>query len=678
MTMRITITEACRSENGLSILTVGQTVTVSRGFGAQLVQQQRATNTDGVVIFPTSGRALRGAPATPGASTAGLAAGTHLIDPATGLVWGQADGVGGRAQPTPELQALVSVDGRLSTAATSAAAASNVAILNAVLALRGVVSLRTPGQYLFGGAGQGGLLIPSNTTIVCGEGVEMIVADQTLQPLIRNASAFAAGITLAGAITWTGPKFRVYAASSGIHLVHPVGSWIAVLGLQPSNSSNRGYQGVYKVRLADDTGGGRIGFDLLTQPPSGGNSAAGAIIYPADNNIKIIGGMWDGNETGQAGSGYNDGDPRQFINGFRNCVDILVQGADYRKGESWCVGTNNVRSARFLDLKADLGIDGASLAHVIVQLAGGSRDVLIDGVTGSATDNLVAHSLDALSGTVTYPNYWPGDSYNTVIKNVHSDHCSAPIVALWGNTNSRHHDVVIEGVTGRSESGAVHMFGGYAPTDMLNVNGGNLAIRGISGNFGDSPVHIKSDGAWDQVVIDNIRNDSTSTASAVIHVSRQTTTQTIRRLDITNIFAATNTNNSRAGPLIEIRDTNINDLSIEKLPGVILDAGVSMVQFAGTVGIVNRAQVEKVSGSTAANGDQFLVSCENTLAGAVGRLAIRDASFTGNGSNGGVFRQATTGRVTTVILDNCDAASAEGVSVLDNGANPATVTTRAG
>jgi len=95
MTMRITITEACRSENGLSILTVGQTVTVQRAFGAQLVQQQRATNTDGVVIFPSRGLAMRGAPITPGASTLGLVVGTQLINPATGLVYGQADGAGG-------------------------------------------------------------------------------------------------------------------------------------------------------------------------------------------------------------------------------------------------------------------------------------------------------------------------------------------------------------------------------------------------------------------------------------------------------------------------------------------------------------------------------------------------------------------------------------------------------
>lgn len=51
MTMRITMREPMRSEDGLSMLLKGQTYTVSRAFGARAVQQGFATDTDAVLAL---------------------------------------------------------------------------------------------------------------------------------------------------------------------------------------------------------------------------------------------------------------------------------------------------------------------------------------------------------------------------------------------------------------------------------------------------------------------------------------------------------------------------------------------------------------------------------------------------------------------------------------------------
>lgn len=49
MTMRVTMREPKRSEDGLTVLQKGSTYTVSDEFGAQLVQQGAATDTDGSI-----------------------------------------------------------------------------------------------------------------------------------------------------------------------------------------------------------------------------------------------------------------------------------------------------------------------------------------------------------------------------------------------------------------------------------------------------------------------------------------------------------------------------------------------------------------------------------------------------------------------------------------------------
>jgi hypothetical protein len=579
-------------------------------------------------------------------------------------------------------QALVSGAGESYGVDYNATPAQNVARMNLALQQNRLVTLTKPGQYLFGGPGQGGLLIPSNTTLIIGQGVEMIAAAATYQPLIRNANAFATGTTLTGvSVVFTGLGLKATIDWPGIGLLHPVGSWIGILNLAGSNSSNRGYQGVYLVREATPN---QIAFQLFSSPPSGGNSATGAIVYPADSNIRIIGGVWDGNETGQAGSGYQDGDPRQCIHSMRNVQNLIVRGVQYRKGEAWCFGSNNLRDFTVEDVDADTWSGDAVIqAHDIIHLAGGHRNGLIQRITADCDDNTVGMTLDDIVNSSAVPVsyaaaglYFPGDTYDITIRDIAGRSCEAAMVALWGNTNYAHHSTTVERVTaGRCGGAAVQINAPYAATNMMACNGGLLTVRDISGNFNGAPVRIQSEGAWEHISVSKVRNGNPAFAP-LVQLTRSAATQTISRLDIEDVGQWTRgSSNNRTQPVIDIADSNINDLRIAGLPTARL-TGVSLVKFGGTVGAIANALIESASGVASASGATFIASCENTNASAatLGQLTIRDCTMTATGGAGGIVQQTASGRVTNVRIDNSTQTGGVGKKSILNGTNPAAVT----
>lgn len=570
---------------------------------------------------------------------------------------------------------------------------TNARAFNRALARGGLITNMTPGQYIIGGDPEtGGMIGNSNVTLLSGEGVEYILADQTFRPLFSNARAFATPITLTGvSILWVGPSFRCQIIWPEIDVAYPAGSKFAVLGLLGSTAANRGYQGIWQVT---DTVPGSIFFNLMGQPPSGGNSATGATIYPVDSTIKIIGGMWDGNEAGQSGTPYVDGDPYSSILSFRNTQNLIVSGVQFRKGAAWCIGTNNVRDVTVRDVDANTysGV-GVAGAHDIVHLAGGARNVLIERVTADCDDNTVGMTLDDIVNSVAVPipyaaRYWPGDTYDITIRDISSRDSNAATVALWGNNNYEHHNTLIERITGRATNGGVvQVLAGYAPTNMLNVNGGRLVLRDISGPVGGSVVNFSSDGVWNDIIIENLSNTGSGPGQPVLLVNRVTTAQSIKSFKASNISQFIDGGPlQRTGPLVRVTDSNVEDFRLEGSPTQRVQANVSFVVFSGTTGTINRAVVEGFSGVSnsttipAGTSDTFIVSCENTNATALGNLAIRDSAMVGGTAlavnTGGIFRQSTTGRVTNVLIENSQQTGGEGVSVVDNGVNPATVTIR--
>lgn len=555
----------------------------------------------------------------------------------------------------------------------NATAAQNVARMNQCLVENRLVTLTKPGQYLFGGSGQGGILVPSNTAIVIGHGVELIVANATFQPLIRNLNAHDIGTTLASGIVYGGGGHGYTGTinHTGIAALHPVGSWIAIGGLDQSDGNNKGYHGVYRVYSS--SGPNSITYNMTLIPPSGGNSQPGAVIRVANSNIRILGGLWNGNDTGNSGA-YNDGDPRQFVVGTRNVHNVIVDGLALLRGDSWAIGPNNVTNGTFRNLTGELLGNTLQTANAIIQGAGGSRNILIENVQGDCEDNMVAWSLDSMTGgSVSYPNYDNGDVYGLTIKNVNSTNNYASIVALWANEHTKFRDVLVDGVSGRCNQAAVQVLGGYAPTAMNKTSGTRLQIRNISGIYGAPPIAIASEGDWDHIEINGV-NNSAPVAGGIplVKVYRNSAiTQTIRRLTIKNLQGLSTID--RTGPAVEIGDSNIDNCDIEGLPNMRLSAGVSLIQHIGTLGSIRKITVANAHATAAASGDCFVVSCENTNSTAIGRLTVRDCGFTGVDATGGLVRQAATGRVTRIRSDNNTMVNGENAAgiVRDNGTNPA-------
>jgi hypothetical protein len=562
-------------------------------------------------------------------------------------------------------------------------AAQNTAAFNTALARRGLVSLMTPGQYMVGGPGQGGLLIPTGTTLIRGAGVELILADDSLTPILMNASAWhSTPITLSTGIVYGsgGNGLTGTCNHTGIGLKHPVGSWIAVLGLDPTAGAARAYQGVYQVFAATPDS---ITYNMIDVPPSGGNSPAGAMIYPADHDIRVIslGAVWDGNDSGQDTTGIPAGDPREHTLHFRNARNVIMSGGKFRRGMSWGIGANNIRDCTFEKFEGDLYGDGLGTAAVLFQGSGGGRNVLVQEVRGQSKDNLVAWSLDA-SGV--YQNHWGGDTHNIRFRKIESTGGNAPIVAIWGNTNYRHHSFEVDGVTGRTNvGGLVTVDCGYAPTSMLNTRGGWLRIKNLDGSCPGAPVTIRSDGDWEKIEVDGVRNSrAASEGVPLVNVLRLTTTQTIKRLDIKNLVHQSHLTSggvfNRTGPAVAFANSNIDDLRIEGLAPMRLAANVSLIAHTGSAGTIKRAAVTGVAAESAAAGDSFIFSCENTNAGALGKLTLRDCDFVGTSASGGLVRKTATGYVTAVHRDNCTVSAHEGTGiVMEAGTAAATVTTAA-
>lgn len=556
----------------------------------------------------------------------------------------------------------------------NASPARNVAQMSLILSQNRVVSLTEPGQYMIGGPDQGGIIGNSNNTIIASDGVELILADQTYMPLISNKNAFAPPVLIDQQVLWelAAPTYQARIVHPGIHLMFPLGSWIGVLGLPGTDANNRGFQGVWQVRgVALDT----IRFHLNHQPPNGGNSAASATIYRADSGIHIFGGLWDGNKSGQQGGSVAPGEMRSHIQGFRNCQNIIVKGTDYRRGHAWSIGSNNVRDVTISDIECDL-FDPTVLtadASAVYQMSGGARNVLVERITAACGDNMVAGSLDVIGppGTDTYVNHDPGDTYDITIRDIHSRECNASPIAFWGNVNYMHHSILVERITGKSPDAMVKVFCGYPQTNLLNTNGGSLTIRDISGASNGAPVLIHSDGTWDTIDIDGVRNEAIG-SSPLVNIGMVATPQTLRKVTIKNVCQAVpGTTFDRTQPVVLISNTHIEDLQIEGSPSIRLSAGVSAVVFVGTQGSISKATVSGVNATAAAEGDCFVVSCENTNPTALGLLTVRDCGFTGvagGAATGGLVRQATTGRVTRIRLDNSPVTNAENASgiVRDN------------
>jgi hypothetical protein len=132
--------------------------------------------------------------------------------------------------------------------------------------------------------------------------------------------------------------------------------------------------------------------------------------------------------------------------------------------------------------------------------------------------------------------------------------------------------------------------------------------------------------------------------------------QTIRRLDISNLnhYQPGSTIN-RTSPMVQIDDSNVEELTVEGIPVTRLNADTGLVNFTGVEGVVGKAVISGVRGVANSTGDRCLIRIANTNASALGQLVLRDSVMTGFDATGGLVHQTVTGKATLLRLDNTPA-----------------------
>ena len=462
--------------------------------------------------------------------------------------------------------------------------ANNAIALQLALSGGGVVSIRTPGTYLFNSV----VYVPSFTTLYLGAGVTLKAAPGAPPAILTNSNARLAPVTITtGNYTYgVAPDGANYAATVTMTpaqlALFPVDSWVSVVslghgagGAVGTAANTRGYRGVWKVVLND--GVSTLRYEIESVFPGSGATNS-LLIYPANQNIVVCGpGTVDGN--GQNSSqAYKDGDPRGNVMWWRHVNNLTVDGLALRRGTTWTIGSNNVRNYTVKNCTPFTRTGTGITAVDVIHLSGYHRDVLIEGNVGDSPDNFIGLTMDCTEGTAyDFPYQAPGDMYGIkLINNV--GHCQSAlgafgIIGLYGPAAYKYFDITISGVGGLGSS-AVQL-SNYSNTNQNLLSIGKLTIKncyamvaGASVYFTDSSVHDIQD-----VVVEDVScmRDDVPT----LRIS-DTATGTIRslRLNRLGLLPYQFTNLTRSVPLVRFGGMNTNALSVDGSESIVTATGI--------------------------------------------------------------------------------------------------------
>ncbi len=535
-------------------------------------------------------------------------------------------------------------------------------VINAALAKGGAHSIRTPGRYTVNGSQSpfAAIFIPSDTSLYLGPGVELFLEANSNVALMANENAFETGILLSpGDMIASGNTIAINLA--GIGTRYPAGSWVSV-----DFVATKGYQGVYQVdtsptpnqiTLINQWG------NLLTTSPAVAMAVSAPFdvtgvlaplqiaIRPANKNIHIWGeGILNGNGLNQTSSPA--GDPRGlgcYLRGVANShVDLLKT----RRARCWTIALNNTLNVRVSRINPDNaigGTGGGANATDCVHQTGENRNCVVEDIfADSITDNVVGSTLDYIDpGTGALPFAWqtPGDNHNSTVRRIGARRTTSPIVTKWGNINFSFIGThIVDTITGNANAPAFQMVN-YAPTSMLNCNGGVLKLSNVSANCNTSPVSISANGTWDCIEIDNVRTlvaATVSSAAVLIGLSSGGTPSVvgIKQLKIGKLFYTTTFDGTnRANAIFSVGGTlagtiNIGYLDISDIEEIPMAAGAAMIHIANnttTLANIKRIALSNVS-TTGLSGAGALLRV--SLASTVGEITMYAARYTGTGGTG--------------------------------------------
>lgn len=544
-------------------------------------------------------------------------------------------------------------DRRIEGLSTSVgAAAADAASINLQLAGGGYVSIIEPGTYLVNDT----LVIPSNTHLHLGVGVTIKLANNTNKALLRNSGAYNTSPTvLVNEIKWqTGsPLFRARIRQAGISTTYPVNSWIAVTPITPTSGATTaftaGFPGVWQVKASGNDGLDYIEYDMMGAPPSGGHSAVGAWVFPVDTNITVSGpGTLDGNADNQD-TIYVASHPFTNLTWFRNVRNVCIRNITTKRAKSWGFAFNSCADVHVHDVEADNYGTGAVDANDTVHFTGGTQRVIAENIFSSCNDNTVGLTGD---DTVIFPYWTPGPSDSVIFRNIWNYAASsAAIVGIWGSSKYPHRSVTVDGVFGKGGSGVGG--GNYAPTAMTSCTGGVINISRVHAACQGQSVGFLSSGTWDNIIIDDVYNESPNGDGT--YLIDFGVTQTIGNLSVSNV--ASSRVGSRTQQLVNFTDATVASANFTALNNVRTAANQPVIKYGGST-TVAKTVIDGCSTSAQAAGTNSLLQVASSAA--QGEVNFINSTFTGSGGNGTMLNVSGAGVVASLSITTSSIATAAG------------------
>ena len=453
--------------------------------------------------------------------------------------------------------------------------ANNAIALQLALSGGGVVSIRTPGTYLFNSV----VYVPSFTTLYLGAGVTLKAAPGAPSAILTNSNARnAATVVAAGnAIYELAPDGANYCCKCSSMTpaqlaLFPVNSWVSIvtlghgaLGAAGTAAGGRGYRGVWKVIFND--GVSVLRYEIENVFP-GGNSNSNALqLYQANQDIVVSGpGTVDGNGQ-NASQAYKDGDPRGNVMWWRHVNNLVVDGLAFRRGTTWTIGSNNVRNYTVKNCTPFLRTGTGYTSTDFVHLSGYHRDVRIEGNVGDSCDNFVGLTIDCTESTAyDFPYQAPGDMYGIKLLNNVGPCISAlgsfGVIGIYGPAAYKYYDIEIDGLSGLG--GSAVQVACYPPTNMLLTSIGKLTVKNCYAQIGGSSVGFTDSGVYDiqDMVVEDVSGLRPDVPSLRFS---DTATGTIRslRLNRLGLMPYDFVTFTRTVPLARFGGMNISALSVD-------------------------------------------------------------------------------------------------------------------
>lgn len=552
-----------------------------------------------------------------------------------------------------------------------AAAAANTALAQAALLRRGRVEFLAPGIYQLNAT----LTAYSQTQIVVGADVSLKMVNGSSGGIFTNYAARITPTTVAvGDATYAvapdGNNFVIVCTNmAGAGLRFPVGSYVSAvalghgaLGAPGVAINNRGYRGVWRVVASSANS---ISYETRRLYPGSNNNTTPIFLYPADENISIVGpGTLDGNGPGINQVLFKTGDPRGNLVWMRHAMNVTLDGFQVKRGITWTLGSNYVRSYTVRDVSGDTR-DGAVFDSIdVVHLSGQHQKVLIDNVVCASADNLVGMTIDCTEGTVyDFPYQQPGEMFDVTVKNTAgvcvSEDGFFGIVGVYGPEAYGYHDIVVDDAGGSGS--AVVQIANYAPTNQNRCTIDSLRVQNVRGVF-SGPAVIIDGGAH---AIGSLVIDGAKILDELAPVFKDNSVSgSIENLVISNVQYKhlSRTAVDRTGPLVELGNLNIKNISINNIVAP-LAAGVPLSVHVGS-GVIGRLVFRGVSATSAGGAGSALHAV--TGSGACTTLVFDGCSFNGTTSSGAMFLQGPNSAYALVVFNNPVVAAAQGLFVGQN------------